>query len=176
MRGPAEDRPPDEALRRSRRSLPSKQCGPIDLFAYIDEALAPLSENLKGVMRALLDRRKDPLDEGKRHPLVKQIAHGVHENHPRRFPFFGNLKQIGMQRDVKSVSIPLDAHRLQSVRHALGVAVFAARANLRTTRDGVPRCLGPIRCESGGPSAWMTTSFVPLPSLAPDSAGLLSRT
>ena len=54
------------------------------------------------------------------------------------------LEHLRLQREVEPVPVVRLPHRLQALRHPLGVAVLAARADLRAARHRVPRRLGPL--------------------------------
>lgn len=70
---------------------------------------------------------------------VEQVAHGVHENDLWFLPFQGDVQGMLMNGQVEPVHVIRLAHSLKSPGHALGIAVRAARTDLRATRGRIPR-------------------------------------
>ena len=79
-----------------------------------------------------------------RHVPVVEVAHRVDEDGLGPLPAEREVEGIFVQGDVKAVAVVGVAHGLEAAGHALGVAMFAAGADLGTARDGVPSCLGPL--------------------------------
>ncbi len=105
-----------------------------------------LSRALRGARRAWSDLEavpvravhdvEDALDVLERHVLVEEVAHRVDEDCLRLLPSQRELEHVRLQRQLEAVAVVRLTHRLQSLRHALGVAVLAAGANLRAAGDG----------------------------------------
>lgn len=76
--------------------------------------------------------------------VMKQIAHGVDENHfgisptERLRELFGHESQV----EALLVGMPLDAAKTLCER--LGITVFAARADFRAAAHRVPGCVCPF--------------------------------
>lgn len=106
--------------------------------------MAPLRQHLKGMLRTLLHRLEYAANEPERHVRMKQVAHRVHENPPRRFPRARQIKRVFVQRHSKAPAVAVIPHRSQTQRQAFGIAVLAAGADLRATRHRIPRRLCPF--------------------------------
>ena len=103
-----------------------------------------LREHLEAVPVRAPHHVEHALDVRERHILVEQVAHRVHEDRLRLLPLERQLQHLRLQRELEAVPVVRLPHRLQPLRHALGVAVLAARADLVAARDRVPRRLGPL--------------------------------
>src|SRR5687768_5857202 len=79
-----------------------------------------------------------------RNVLVEQVTHGVYEHSARLLPAPRQIQEVSVQRDGEAVPIAVAAHGFQALSHALGVAVLASLADLRATRDRIPRHFRPF--------------------------------
>ena len=91
--------------------------------------------------------------EWQRHPCVEQIAHRVHEDHPRCAPPVGLVEHLGMNRHSKSGSrgpratvllVLGGTHRLQSSSQGEGIAVIASCRNAVAPGYRIPCDLSPL--------------------------------
>src|SRR5256885_14351004 len=87
---------------------------------------------------------EDLLYVSERNVLMKQVAHGVHEDRLRLLPPKWKLKHVWLQREFEAIPIVRLAHRLETFGHAFGIAMLAARANLGATGDRVPGRFCPL--------------------------------
>src|SRR5439155_25649216 len=74
----------------------------------------------------------------------KEVAHAVDEDAFGPAPAERKRQLVGLQRDGEAVCIARTAHRLQPQGQTFGIAVLAARANLRAAGDRVPRGVRPL--------------------------------
>lgn len=81
---------------------------------------------------------------------MEQVAHAVYEDGLRLFPGQRQLESVFMQCQLERILVVPRAHRLQALRHAFGVAVLAAGADLGAAGQGVPSGLGPLYGGLGG--------------------------
>jgi len=84
------------------------------------------------------------LDKVRGYILMKKVAHRIDEYHLGLFPLPRQIKNVRMTGQLEAVSVVRLAHRLQSFRHSLGVAVLTAAAYLRATGYRIPRRFGPF--------------------------------
>ena len=68
--------------------------------------------------------------------FVKQVTHRIHENGLGLLPSKRQFQHVLLQGELKPVGVIRLAHGLQALRHPLGVAVLAARADLRAPVTG----------------------------------------
>ena len=68
----------------------------------------------------------------------------------RPLPPQRQIEHLRLERELEAVHVVGLPHRLQPPRHALGVAVRAARAHLVAAGDRVPRGFGPFNRRAGG--------------------------
>jgi hypothetical protein len=127
-------------------------------------AVRPLGQHLKRVLRAGVHHVEHALDEVQRDVLVKEVAHGVDEDHPRQPPAQWVTDGIVVEKD-RVVPSALTVDDLQIVRrppgvvavvalrlrdrrqplcHSLGIAVLAPGRHLVAARGGVPCLVGPF--------------------------------
>jgi hypothetical protein len=118
--------------------------GPWEGSRDFPQSSASLGENLEHMLGALRHGLEYLLDEPKRHVLVKEITHGIHEHESRRPPASRQIEQIILQSNGESVGVTSLTHGLEAQRESLGVAELAAGADLRAACDGIPGCIGPL--------------------------------
>ena len=87
---------------------------------------------------------KDLRDEIERNIFVKKIAHRIHKNRAGLPPAKRYFESVGMKCYFEAVSVVGASGGLQTQRHAFGIAVFTARADFRTTGNGIPRRFSPF--------------------------------
>ena len=75
---------------------------------------------------------------------MKEIAHGVDEDCMGLFPAEWQIDLLRLQCQIKTLTVCLMAHRLQTSRDPLRIAMLAAWAHLITTRHRVPRGFCPF--------------------------------
>jgi hypothetical protein len=80
--------------------------------------------------------------------LVEEVAHRVHEDHPRPAPAQRLLQPRRPEPQVEALFIRVAGDTAEALREGLGVAVRAARRDLRAARDRVPGRLGPFDCAA----------------------------
>jgi len=80
---------------------------------------------------------------------VEEIAHGVDKDHLRFFPAQRNFQGLRMQGQLEPVGVVGLAHGMQTLRHTLGIAMLAARADLGAARQGIPGGFGPLDARFG---------------------------
>jgi len=95
-------------------------------------------------MRVGIHHLKDALDEGERDVFVKQVAHGIDEDHRGFFPRVRDRQGGFMLAHLEAVLVFLHAHRLQTPGHDLRVTKLASCGNLVAARGGVPREFRPF--------------------------------
>jgi hypothetical protein len=117
---------------------------PWKAYSHLGQAVGPLRENLESVPVCGDHGVKNLGNEPFRNVLVEQVTHGVHEDSPGLTPSERQPDKIGLERDLEAVSIPGLTHGSQSVRHPLGIAVLASRADLCAARNGIPCAFGPL--------------------------------
>jgi Glu-tRNA(Gln) amidotransferase subunit E-like FAD-binding protein len=117
---------------------------PRQFVVELGQVLGALGQDLVAVPAGLVHDSKDLLDEGERHVPVEQVAHGIDEDGLRALPAEGEGKGVFVEHDPEAIAVMGVADGLQAMSHALGVAVFAAGADLGTARYGVPGGFGPL--------------------------------
>jgi hypothetical protein len=93
---------------------------------------------------SLLHRVEERFDKLKRNVLVEQVGHTVDEYPPRSLPCQRERDQVTVQGDREATCVPGISHRMKSMSQTISVAVFAPLRDFVTSRDGVPRRLGPL--------------------------------
>lgn len=107
-------------------------------------ALRALRQHLIGVSRRGVHRKPHFLDELVRYVLVKQVAHTVDEHATWLLPVVRLLKSLRSKNEIKSSLKVMAGDTAPPLRECLGVAMITTRRNFRATRDGIPRCIGPL--------------------------------
>jgi hypothetical protein len=79
-----------------------------------------------------------------RNVLVKQVTHGVDENHPRAFPLKWLYQAHGAQRQVKACFERMTRDAAKSLRKSRCIAVVTARADFCAAGNGIPSRIGPF--------------------------------
>ena len=103
-----------------------------------------LGQHLERVLSARAITSNTSRDELVRDVLVEQVAHRVHEDHPRPAPAQRLLEPLGPQPQVEALLVGVARHAAPALGERLGVAVRAAGRDLRAARHRVPGRLGPL--------------------------------
>ena len=90
--------------------------------------------------------------ELERNILVEEVAHAVDEDGLRLFPGHGQFEGVLVQGQLEGIPVVGGAHGLQPFRHAFGIAVLAAGADLGASGEWVPSGFGPLYGGLGGHS------------------------
>lgn len=134
---------------------------PFEPIRERQRVLRTLGQDLKLMPRRGFHDSKYPLDKIERNVLMKEIGHRIHEDAPRLPPPQRNLQRIRLKRQFEGVSVLMNAHGLQPVGHPLGIAMFAARTDLRATRYRIPSSVRPFDRRTlchGAPKIYLTKS------------------
>ena len=91
--------------------LPPFRASARDLFINGEEAAGPLREHLELVPVRPAHRAEDQLDVLKRHLVVKQVAHGIHEDALRLLPSQWQIQRIRVGGESEAVFVLALAHR-----------------------------------------------------------------
>lgn len=90
-----------------------------------------------------------------RHVLMKQVAHRADEDAPGLTPVEWLVETVKMERHAEGIVRRVPAAPPEPLTHALGIAIPAPVADLRTPGYGVPRVVGPFNlCLSHQPPGW----------------------
>ena len=108
------------------------------------EPLVALRQDLEGVVAGLGHHGEDLLDELERDVRVEEVAHRVHEDHPRPAPPQRLPKPMRPEPEIEALLVGVVRYAAPALSERLGVAVGAARGNLRAPGHGVPRCFRPF--------------------------------
>ena len=103
--------------------------GPRELRSNLAQTICSLGENLISVSRRVSHDLEDTAYKAVRHSLMKQIAHGIDENHARFRPFQWQLQHVEVCPHSKSVTVVALSHRLKAFGHTLRIAIEAAGRN-----------------------------------------------
>src|SRR5579859_3650152 len=76
--------------------------------------------------------------------VMKEVAHRVHEDHLWCTPAERLGQLFGNEPKIETLLVGMALYTAESLGKSLGVAMFAARANLRTATDRVPSCISPF--------------------------------
>ena len=76
--------------------------------------------------------------------FMEQVAHGVDKDDLGFFPPQGSFEHVGMNSEIEPVLVLGYTHPLQSLGHALGVAMPAPGADGIAPGDRVPGPEGPL--------------------------------
>src|SRR2546423_596609 len=90
------------------------------------------------------------LDELVGHVLVKEIRHAIDENAPTGSPAERKLERAGNKPEIEALLERMIRHATETFREGLGVAVLAARRDLRASAYRVPRRVRPLDRASVG--------------------------
>src|ERR1700730_13128453 len=108
------------------------------------QPIIPLCQDLEGVLISLPHYLKHLSDELLGDALVKQIAHGVHEDGSRAFPAQWLVEAAWPDTQIEALFIRMPRDTAPALGKRLRVAMCAARRNLVAARDRVPRRIGPL--------------------------------
>ena len=86
----------------------------------------------------------DAVDKLKGHLLMEDVAHGADEDIVRLFPLQRLFEVFLVQSQSEAIALFLQPHGLKAPRHHLGIAMRTTRRPLGTSRDGIPRLVGPF--------------------------------
>ena len=75
---------------------------------------------------------------------VKEIAHGIHEDHLRGAPFQGVCELLRDEAKIKAKLVRMTRRPAKTFRECLGIAVTASGTDLRTPANRVPGGIGPL--------------------------------
>src|SRR5690606_8252522 len=106
--------------------------------------LRSLGQHLEHVPACLAHHLADARNVGDRHALVKEIAHRVHENLPRRAPPQWLIELLWYQAQVEPLLERVAGNAAKPLGECLGITVLAAGADLRTPADRVPGGVRPL--------------------------------
>jgi hypothetical protein len=121
-------------------------CVAVTLAKEIAHERGALAEDLVGVPIGPLHGVKDARDKFVRDFLVKEIAHGIHEDHSRLPPPERLLQPLGPQGQIKSGLKGMARRATKALRKSLGVTVVAPGADLGAAGYRIPRRIGPLDC------------------------------
>src|SRR5579871_1062338 len=96
-----------------------------------------LGEHLVSMPRRGLHHAADFRDVVDRDVIMKEIAHRVDENALRQAPLQRNLELLGHQTKIKSLLERMARDAAKSFREGLGIAMFAARADLGASANRI---------------------------------------
>jgi hypothetical protein len=105
---------------------------------------AALGQHLVDMPVRLLHRIEHLVDELTVDVLVEQVAHRVHEDHPRLLPERGLFQSRRPERQVESLLVGMSWNAPPTLSEAFGVAVVTARTDLGAARHRVPRRIRPF--------------------------------
>src|ERR1700733_3658042 len=78
--------------------------------------------------------------------IVKQITHGIDEDHPWFFPLKRFGKLFWNKSNIKTMFKGMTSHPAKPLGEPFGVAILAAGAYLRAPTDGIPSSICPFNC------------------------------
>ena len=110
----------------------------------VREAFMPLCEDLKRMPLGAAHHVEDVLHKLVGDVLVEQVAHRVHEDHPRPLPTQRLVEPFRPEPKVESLLVGVTRDTAPSLGECFGVAVGAARRDLVAACDRVPGGLGPF--------------------------------
>ena len=108
---------------------------------FVDHGLhlfVALGEDLIDVPVCPAHGLEDRSDELKRHPLLKEIAHGVHENSSGSLPVKWFIKFLWDKPQIEPLLIGVSRYASPSFSESFCIAMLASRADFRTSRQWVP--------------------------------------
>ena len=76
--------------------------------------------------------------------LVEEVAHRVHENHPRLLPKHRLPQPRRPKRQIEALLIGVPRNAAPTFCEALGIAIVASRTNFGAARHRVPRRVRPF--------------------------------
>lgn len=106
-----------------------------DIVAHEGTALG---QDLVDMPICLLHGIEHLVDEGTVDVLVEQVAHRVHEDHPRLLPERGLFQPRRPERQVKSLLIGVARNAAPALCKAFSIAVVTSRADLGAAGHRVP--------------------------------------
>jgi hypothetical protein len=141
--------PPVELDRGSEPDVRQWLDGPLATDGAREPVAHPiraLREDLIGVLLGSPHRLEDPTDEFVWYQLVPQVAHRIHEDHPRLFPRNRDEEPGLVDHDVlgRVCRRPGLDGMAEPKREAFRVAMSAAGADLRASGDRVPSRVRPL--------------------------------
>src|SRR6266446_10889447 len=78
------------------------------------------------------------------HIFMKQVAHGIDENHLGIPPAQWLGKLFRDKAQIESLFVGMSLHSAKAFRKRLGVAVLTAIADLGAAPNGIPSCVCPF--------------------------------
>lgn len=103
-----------------------------------------LGEHLIDMPVGLQHHGSDRCNIGVRNALVKQIAHGIHEDHARRSPAQGFIQLLGDEPKVEPLLERMTGDAAKAFCERFGVTVGTSGANLRAASNGIPGRIRPL--------------------------------
>src|SRR5262249_49699005 len=129
------DAPPNMRFRRDGLQRPGKQ---------LAQTSRPFREDLVCMPARQVHRRNDSPNIRKWNLLVKQIAHGVDEDHSRLAPSERFRQFLRNKSQVESLFERMSCYAPKSLSEAFSVAVLTARTDLRAATNRIPRRISPF--------------------------------
>lgn len=117
---------------------------PCELTGDSCQSFGSFRQDLKDMPMSCRHNFEDPSQVGKRHFVMEQVAHGIHENQSGLLPCQWLIDYIWLKSKLESIAIARLSHRLQSFGHSFRVAMLATGTYLRATRYGVPSSVSPL--------------------------------
>src|ERR1035437_89301 len=118
--------------------------GRITLIDEFPQKRATLGEHLVDMPIRPLHGVEHPGDVAFWNFLVKEVAHGIYENHPRLLPFKRLRESFGPQCQIEAVFKGMTRHPAKAFGKPRRVAVIAARTHLGAARDRIPGRICPL--------------------------------
>jgi hypothetical protein len=75
---------------------------------------------------------------------LKEVTHAVNKDGSWAWPFKGFGELFWDKAKVESLLVRVASHAAETLCERFSVAVFAARTDLRTPPERVPRCICPL--------------------------------
>lgn len=129
------DTPPDVRLFSSKAQR---------AFQQRRKAISTLGQNLVGMPIRSRHHTRHLDDVFVGNVLVKQVAHGVHENHPGRSPTQWIAELFQHDAQIKAKLKWMAGNAAPTFGKRLGVTVLAAGANLGTATNWIPCRIRPL--------------------------------